>query len=349
MKIHEKELNIGYPNSVKSLNWIDNALIDWAVGGQVYHLDGRIQPSFWNIGYSRLDSAILSPSSDYAIVYEKLGTKGVILDARKSITISSDGNVVYTFPRKVIREINRSLESADEYEYPITIFTLPDGHEVLAHCPDNYNQMVIEELESGKRLNIKSDNPASDYYYSRLVANKSGTKLISSGWIWHPISDIMIFDVNALLNGNQILDTGELLCPPIEMSSADYIDDNHLLIACSSQPQYILDDSWLPPCALTIYDINEARYMKTMEMEEPAGTVFALNPNLAISLYDHLKLIDLETGAIVQRWSDINTGKQESCIPDKTAPQPPIAVDRENGRIAIATPDSIRVIGIDQA
>src|SRR5690349_4418590 len=89
---------------VKSLRWQDDFLIDWVAGGIIYHLDGKVQPRRVNYAY-RFDAAVTSPSGRFAVIYEKLGTKAIVLDKGK-----------------VIREINRSFYYANAYEYPMVLF-----------------------------------------------------------------------------------------------------------------------------------------------------------------------------------------------------------------------------------
>ncbi len=129
-----QEWKIEVKTKVKSLCWQGDRLIDWAGGGIAYDLEGKVYGSIVRYAY-RFDAAVVSPSGEYAVIYERLGTKGLVLKQGKPI-----------------REINRSFYHADAYEYPIVLFKLPDGREVIAHCPDHYNQLEIEELENGKRL-----------------------------------------------------------------------------------------------------------------------------------------------------------------------------------------------------
>jgi hypothetical protein len=120
--------------NVKSLCWQGDALVDWVAGGNFYFLDGTTRPR--HVGYSyRFDAAVVSPSGTYAVIYEKLGTKGLIL---------KNGNI--------LREINRSFYYAHAYEYPITLFQLPDGREVIAHCREEFCRLDIDDLETGKPL-----------------------------------------------------------------------------------------------------------------------------------------------------------------------------------------------------
>jgi hypothetical protein len=54
----------------------------------------------------------MSPSGEFAVIYTRLGTKGLVLHRGK-----------------IIREINRSFYHADVYEYPIGLAALKNGRE----------------------------------------------------------------------------------------------------------------------------------------------------------------------------------------------------------------------------
>ena len=127
-----REWNIA-AREVRALCWQGDALVDWVDGCTIYHLDGSNKQATIAYGY-RFDAAAVSPSGKFAVIYEKLGTKGLVLQNRRPI-----------------REINRSFYHADAYEYPLALFSLPEGREVMANCPERYNVLVIDELAMGER------------------------------------------------------------------------------------------------------------------------------------------------------------------------------------------------------
>src|SRR5260221_381046 len=114
--------------NVRSLCWQGDALIDWVDGGSAYYLDGTTKPS--NVAFRyRFDAAVASPSGTFAVIYERRGTKGLVL--KNGIAI---------------REINRSFYYADAYEYPVALFRRSNGQEVIAHCPERFCRIDIDEL-----------------------------------------------------------------------------------------------------------------------------------------------------------------------------------------------------------
>lgn len=332
---------------VRSLSWHGDTLVDWVQGRETYCLDGTIVAGSWMPGYDRLDAATVSPSGRYAIIHENLGTKGIILGTDRSCDSTTDqGAAGYCGKPSIIREINRSFENADSYEYPIAAFRLRDRREVIAHCPDEYNRLVIEDTVSRDRLTGSTTQEPFDYYYSRLAASPGGKRLLSAGWEWHPCNALALYDVEAVIADPELLDREDaILRTPSEMSSAAFVDDSLIVISSASDPVYHDDDSWLPTCAVALYDLAVGGCIATVRLDEPVGTVMPISSRLIISLYDHPKLIDMEEGRIVHRWPDIPSGKQESSIIHHLS-IPPMALDGPGGRIAIAMPGCIRVIEI---
>ena len=78
-----------------------------------------------------------------------------------------------------------------------------DGRLLLAHCPENYCQLELEDATTGQALTASGDRKPSDFFHSRLSANPSGTRFLSAGWVWHPWSAVVTFDVGAALNSTQ--------------------------------------------------------------------------------------------------------------------------------------------------
>jgi hypothetical protein len=185
-------------DGVRSLYWHGDALVDLASGGITYHLDGTKKPSSVFYAY-QFDRAIGFRETGYAILYEVLGTKGLILKNGKHV-----------------REINRSYYHANVYEYPVAIFELPDGRIVIAHCPEKYNRIEIEEIESGKRLAVRQGDP-QDFFHSRLQVSSDGEYLISVGWVWHPLDFVQLFSIREALQNPSHLDQYKDLQMPEEL------------------------------------------------------------------------------------------------------------------------------------
>jgi hypothetical protein len=173
---------------ILSLCWRGDELVDWVGGGRAFASDGTEQPasvSLWLPFRRRNDIAGWPLCRDY----ERLGTKGLLLH---------DG--------RIIRELDRSFYHADAHEYPVALFNDPEGRLLIARCPGQYCRVELEEAESGRPLTASADRKPSDFFHSRLAASPHGTRLLSAGWLWHPLSCVVCFDVARALTDPRHLD-----------------------------------------------------------------------------------------------------------------------------------------------
>ncbi|MBV9946713.1 MAG: hypothetical protein JOZ69_07690 [Myxococcales bacterium] len=94
---------------VRSLCFHGDQLVDWVGGARVFDLDGTDHGRRVNFAY-RFDQAISSPDGRFTVIYERLGTKALLLERGR-----------------LVRELNRSFYCADAFEYPVHLFRLADG------------------------------------------------------------------------------------------------------------------------------------------------------------------------------------------------------------------------------
>jgi len=328
--------------SVSSLSWQGDLLVDWVGGGNTYALDGTYTSASRGYAY-RFDSAIVSVSGRYALLYERLGTKAILLEAGK-----------------VVREVNRSFYQAHVYEYPIQFGMLPDGREILVHCPEDYNRLQIEEVVTGKRLTDRPEEPEIDFFHSRLTFNADGTRFLSAGWVWHPVDDLCLYETDAVLANPSLLDTqGDVEWwkgGAGDLNSVTFCGNDQLLLVSHRDAQEELEaeeakpvPSDIPalfPGSLARYDLKARTFLSAVLPEEPVGTIYAVGPEYALGLYAYPKLIHVESGKVVYRWPDLSTGKQTSSIIHHIEMPPPFAWDAQNSRFAVANKDKITVVTI---
>jgi hypothetical protein len=117
---------------VSSLCWHGDELVDWVGGVARYRLDGTVVERHINWAY-RFDRAGAATDGQYVVISEALGTKGLLLKGDR-----------------LLREINRSYYCANAYEYPVALSTLADGRAVIAHCPEEYCKIELEEVERAR-------------------------------------------------------------------------------------------------------------------------------------------------------------------------------------------------------
>jgi hypothetical protein len=306
-------------HEVRALCWHGDELIDCA-GIIRYQLDGTSSGPTVNYAY-RFDQAVSSPSGEYVVLHEQLGTKGLILKGGK-----------------VVREINRSFYCAHVYEYPVALLTLPDGRDVIAHCPDHYNVIEIEEVESGTRLTSRTGE-AADFFHSRLQVSSDSRYLLSAGWVWHPWNTIQLYDIAQALQSPESLDQnwkGDLSNANVgEIHTAAFNGPDVIVFAGVAEEEEIT--------TLGSYNIQANAILTSCVLDFPAGTLMPLG-DVAVSFYESPKLLELATGKVLHRWPELSTGRQNSSIVSDIDRVPPIALDPLNRRFAVADSEAITVV-----
>ncbi len=320
--------------NVQSLCWYREELVDWVGGGVRYGLDGAVTPRHVVYSY-KFDRAVTSPNGQYAVIYEVLGTKGLVL---------KDG--------KILREINRSFYHADVYEYPVVLFDLPDGRTVLAHCPDDYNKLEVEDAETGERLTERSSETA-DFFHSRLSVSPNGKYLMSAGWYWHPLDLVSFYDIQQVLASPALLDAEldrDLRVGMTEIHSAAFADAETVVFASADlyfdEPDVDEEDKAkfvLQPDQIGCYSLSEKRFLTLAPLAESLGTLMPIG-DCVLGFYEHPKLVEVASGEIVARWLDLKTGNQNGSIGRNLDQLPPLALDPAKKRFAMADGEQITII-----
>ena len=329
---------------IRSLCWRGDELVDWVGGGRAFALDGQERGASTQYG-DQFDAATATRDGRFAVIYERLGTKGLLL---------KDG--------QILREINRSYYHASVYEYPVALFHAPDGRLLLAHCPRSYCAVELEEAETGRPLTASAERKPCDFFHSRLAASPHGKRLLSAGWAWHPLGIVEFFDVARALADPRHLDRGARASPYsgyvclAEEDSACWLDDDRIVVAASDEPEdpeevrEAADEARLRSCGIAVYDLASGRCQRTFQLPEPPGTILPIGQHHVLSLYRHPKLIDLSSAQVLHVWTELASGLQNSSIiwhlKDAAKP-PPMGFDAVIGRLAIADRNRITVIEFD--
>ncbi len=319
---------------VRSLVWRGDELVDRVAGGRTFALDGSMRERQVLYSY-RFDTAVGSPSGKYSVIYERCGTKALLL---------REGQVV--------RELNRSFYYAHVYEYPVCLFALPDGREVIAHCPDEYCDVVIEDVETGERLTAPQTGNRQSLFHSRLAASPCGQFLLTAGWVWHPCNVVLVWELRRRADGPiefHNLDGGYL--GDREVASAGFAEGGRVFVSTSSDSESFDNDESeavrLDARALGSWNLATSRWAFRASAPEEVGTLMPVGDRYAVGFYEHPKLFDLATGQVVQRWPDLHTGRQLSSIIHHLKPEdlpPPMALDASRRRFAVAQKQRITVI-----
>lgn len=302
--------------------------------GVRYRLDQTVIPPRLNYAYS-FDHAVVSQDGKYVALVERLGTKGLLL--RRG---------------EVIREINRSFYHANVYEYPITFLMLPDGRTALAHCPESYCKIEIEEVESGQNLSPR-DVPPKDFFHSRLTVGPDSRYLASVGWIWHPFNDLWVYELKPALAQPTLLDEDprdeyKFARTGVGVNAAAFLENGRLVLTTNDE-YYDSEDveeaerHLMGPESIGVYDLTAKRFISQSRLQEVAGTLMPVGSH-ALGFYQHPKLIELSTGQVVARWTELWSGEQNGSILHGGERLPPLAFDVKNKRFAVASEEEIVVI-----
>jgi len=322
-------------NLVRSLVWQDDDLIDWVGGGTRFGMDGSITPASVLFA-GDFDAALSTTSGDIVVVYKRLGTKAIVLENHS-----------------VVREINRSYYCADVYEYPICLWEREGKPTAIIHCPDEYNQLEIEDALTGERHactferdSDTGERDSPDFFHSRLSVNSSGTHLMSAGWFWHPMDLVNIYDLSNS-DGVPDLDNTSLgVNAGSEISTCAWLNDESLLTGNSSDSE---EEGELDvKGALGAWSIQSQKWVKLSAPEVTLGTLMPLGEDHVVSFYEHPKLIRISDGAVVKEWSHIDSGKQTSSIIHHIDDLPPIAIDPKGMRFAVANEGCIYMVALKE-
>lgn len=315
-------------NSVSTICWSNDSIVDWASSGIQYSIDNQ-QKQLGRAHYGSLfNSAIISANGQYAFICYKLGTKGLLL---------KDG--------EVLREIDRSYYCAQVYEYPATFITINDKT-YLIHCPKSYCRIDIEDVETGEIITDVPDRAPSDTFYSRFEISPENTFLMSRGWNWHPVDMVYVFNIDNCLKNPLLLDRSNLSPDwETEICTASFINDRQVLIGSSNE---VFDEELEnPPVkSIGIWDLESDQISPFVKVDGEFGNLFAISEKFAWDTFRYPKIINIKTGAIVDKDESVNSGEQNSSIIGNNTPQivfnkktKQLALKKENEIIVLTPPD----------
>jgi len=295
-----------------------------------------------------VDSLAVSPSGRHRVLYTRRGTKAILLD-----------------DHTLLRELNRSFAYAEDFDYPIALGRLPDGRDVLAHCPESIGRLRIEDVATGEVLAEQKD-PGDAYFHSRLAFSPDGRYLLVNGWFWHPEATVEVHDVAASFADPRALDVNLLR----RRSDGAEAWRGEVVSAC-----------WLAADRIAVLEIPDtfeetaaSKYRRGAASEDGArpayswattlsvlgvdGTLHARNRvtvlpgllapcgDLVLNLHAHPTLLDPSTGRIVAEWPDLDGGNTTLCYGVNATRHPVFAYEASSCRLALAQPDHIAVLDV---
>lgn len=312
----------------QTLLWRGDSLIDLTNPSQALYSvkeDYTTLYGKWAYRFS-FDSCISSQNGVYCLLYQKLGTKAVLLKEDS-----------------LIKEFNRSYYHANTYEYPATFATLSDGITYLIHCPNEYNRLEIENLETGEIVTNIEERKPSDFFHSRLEVSPNNKYLVSKGWLWQPYDYICHFDIEAALKNPTLLDAFSFQTPNTntDIPIASYISDNKILLGANHRCEnYDEEDTQLLSAGqIGVWNIKENTISDIITIDTEIGNMVAINETRAWDFYKYPKIIDISTGKTIASTPEVNSGEQTSSIISHLKDLPLIAINKDRKRVAILSSD----------
>jgi len=316
----------------QSLVWDGDDLVDVVGGGRRWGPDGVEQRASVVRG-GPFDRSAVSPSGRYSVVYAERGTRALLLDGDR-----------------LVRELDRSYDYAEDFDYAVALGALQDGREVLVHCPEEYNVLEIEDAESGERLTGGERHPR-DVFHSRLAVSPGGTHLLSAGWLWHPYGVVEVFDLTSALTDPAVLDgPGVLPLDPgidAEVVSACWLDGDRLAVATGGELLADKETPALGPRQLGVWSLSARRWIHRSRVDFHIGTLIARGDTV-VSLYGHPRLLNVTTGAVVAEWPTVEVPRREGSYGATHIPTPVVALHPDGTRLAVAQPESIAIIDLPE-
>ncbi|HVS91407.1 MAG TPA: hypothetical protein VHE59_05195 [Mucilaginibacter sp.] len=285
-------------NHLSTIDWLDGKIIDWVSAGQQYSLDGQQrQLAKYHFPFS-FDGSITSQDGQYAFIYKRFGTKGLLL---------KNG--------EILREINRPYYFAERYEYPASFFVF-DNVTYLAHCPLDYCRLDFENVETGEIVTDVPNRKPAEVFHSRFSISPNNKHLMVCGWVWHPVDVVEVFDIAACLKNPLLLDkTSTSPDFGTQVNSSSFIDDERILIAASGGEPF---DTETPPDLplkhVAIWNFLNNDLSVPVKIDAEFGNLFAINDKRAWDMYKFPKIINIETGQIESKLEDVDSGLQISSI-----------------------------------
>ncbi len=311
-------------NHFKALGWTGEIPTDWNSSKVLFGTQDETNNVHFGFAF---DSSIISACGTYALVYVKLGTKGLLI---------KNG--------KILREINRSYYRSDVYEFPAAFFTL-NNTVYLAHCPEKYCRIEFEELESGRIITRNESRVPTDFFHSRFEISPDNRFLLSKGWFWHPFDTIQLFDIEACVSNPHLLDRGDSIDVTVELCSASFIDNDKIVVCASKEePMNDEDPESILPGQLAIWDFKNDEVNLAVDVAVPIGNVFTIDTRYCWDLFDYPKIIDLSTGEILDKAENILSGKQNSSIIHHLKELPKMAYNKNTKQLAISAGEKIQIL-----
>jgi hypothetical protein len=249
---------------------------------------------------------------------------------------------------KLLRELNRSFYCAHAYDYPIALAVSPADRAIVIHCPEYFDILEIEDLETGTTLARLPKTPEMEFH-SRLAVSHDNRYLLDAGWFWHPFGGACVFDLPSLIQTPERASAVVTFEGPAEIDSAAFLNGDKVVVTSTDEDTDSAEQSErLGRMQLGVWSLTEKKWSSKVNLAEPSGMIMPWR-EWVISFYGYPKAIDPKTGTVVYRWQHLYSGKQIGSVDLGNPEPPPIALDPRNGRFAVASASAVHIITLDAA
>ncbi|MFK0186287.1 hypothetical protein ACIQV1_18965 [Streptomyces rubiginosohelvolus] len=315
---------------VLSLVWDGDDLLDPVGGRRRWSADGtehrRERRRFSEV----YDRAVTSPSGRWTVVFGERGSRGLLLDGGR-----------------VVRELSRDKDHAEDFDYPVGLGTLSDGREVLVHCPERYDRLQIEDVATGERLATGAGEEMPSLFHARLAVSPGGRWLMSAGWVWHPAGVCHVYELDRALADPSVLDGEGLLdhwsLSDAEVDSACWLDGDQLAVVAGEVGWGRDVGEERARHRLGVWSCSSAAWLYRHDIQGPIGTILGCG-DAVLALYGYPRLFDIRTGALITRWPGLAMPRRQGSYGVTHIPTPVGAVHPDGSRVALALESGIAVI-----
>jgi hypothetical protein len=242
-------------------------------------------------------------------------------------TIGQFGYIYDLKAEEVILNLDRKDYQIENSSFPIQ-FLHVNEQDYLVHASD-WNHLDIYDFKAKKNITYRETNKYEapgylDYFYSELHVSPSNKWILSSGWVWHPVSVLKFIDLNRWMNTS--------VDEPEQHNEADFsimsyywdralcwIDDNTLAYLYDpreedldeeerAEQNFEEDTSYVLIYDVSTFEITKkiqfSAYEKDSYFEAASDCRIFHNGDLIISSKKGVYILDKESGEII--FKDLN-------------------------------------------
>jgi len=168
---------------------------------------------------------------------------------------------------------------------------------------------------------------------------------MSAGWVWHPFDMVKTFDLAEALRDPTLLDAStKPLEASYEVNCAAFQTDDRVIACNCDEESESDDDEPFRAGSLGIFSRQKKIWESVVTPADVPGEMMPLGERFVVGFFENPKLIDLRSGEVVHVWTNLETGRQTSSIIHHLERLPPLALDVEGKRFAVADDSGIHIV-----